>query len=219
MELKGKKIVFLGDSITEGVGTSSQEHTFWKVFERRTGAECFGYGIGGTRIAMQHVVPSENPAWDLYFGSRVEEMRPDADVVVVFGGTNDFGHGDAPLGEMSDRDEETFFGALHSLFLKLINKYPEAQLVVMTPLHRASESDTRFSERGLRRVGSLETYVNAISQVAAFYGIPVLDLFRTSGLQPLVPVLKEKYMPDGLHPNDAGHEKIAEKLIGFMGTI
>ena len=28
MELKGKKIVFLGDSITEGCGTSGVEHHF-----------------------------------------------------------------------------------------------------------------------------------------------------------------------------------------------
>ncbi len=219
MELKGKKIVFLGDSITEGHGTSSVEHTFWNELARRTGAECYGYGIGGTRIAKQIGAPSPNPRHDLYFGSRVEEMRPDADVVVVFGGTNDFGHGDAPLGDMEDRDEDTFYGAFHVLLTKLIEKYPEAQIVVMTPLHRVSEADTKRSERGIRRVGSLETYVDAIRQVAAFYGVPVLDLFRTSGIQPRVPVLREKYMPDGLHPNDAGHVRIAEKLIGFLGTL
>ncbi len=219
MELKGKKIVFLGDSITEGNGASSVEHTYWNEVARRTGAECYGYGISGTRIAIQHQVPSPNPRFDLYFGSRVEEMRPDADVVVVFGGTNDFGHGDAPLGDMESREEETFYGALHMLLTKLINKYPEAQIVVMTPLHRLNEDDARFSSRSIRRVGKLELYVNVIQQVAAFYGVPVLDLYRTSGLQPRVPVLKEKYMPDGLHPNDAGHIRIAEKLIGFLGTL
>ena len=195
------------------------EHTYWNEVARRTGAECYGYGISGTRIAVQHQVPSPNPRYDLYFGSRVEEMRPDADVVVVFGGTNDFGHGDAPLGDMESREEETFYGALHMLLTKLIEKYPEAQIVVMTPLHRLNEEDARFSSRGIRRVGKLEVYVNAIQQVAAFYSVPVVDLYRTSGLQPRVPVLKEKYMPDGLHPNDAGHIRIAEKLIGFLGTL
>ncbi len=219
MELKGKKIVFLGDSITEGHGTSSVEHTFWNEVARRTGAECYGYGIGGTRIAMQHDVPSPNPRYDLYFGSRVEEMRPDADVVVVFGGTNDFGHGDAPLGKMEDRDEGTFYGALHMLYIKLIERYPEAQLVVMTPLHRMDEDNVTYTSRSVRRVAGLEVYVDVIREVAAFYGIPVLDLYRTSGIQPKVPVLQEKYAPDGLHPNDAGHIRIAEKLIGFLGTL
>ncbi len=218
MELKGKKILFLGDSITEGHGASSVEHAFWNVVAQRTGAKCYGYGIGGTRIAPQ-MVPSAEPKWDQYFASRVEDMNPDADVVVVFGGTNDFGHGDAPLGEMSDRDEGTFYGALHVLLTKLITRYPAAEFVVMTPLHRISESDLRVSEQGIRRVGSLETYVNAIQEVAAYYGIPVLDLFRTSGIQPKVPALMERYMPDGLHPNDAGHERIAERLIGFLEQL
>ena len=82
MELKGKKIAFLGDSITEGTGASSLEHVYWKVLERQTGAECHGYGIGGTRIAPQRTKSAED-RWDQYFGSRVDEMIPDADVVVV----------------------------------------------------------------------------------------------------------------------------------------
>ena len=91
MELKGKKIAFLGDSITEGVGTSSIDHVYWNVIAQRTGAECYGYGISGTRIAVQQRVPSPDPSHDLYFGSRVNDMIPDADIIVVFGGTNDFG--------------------------------------------------------------------------------------------------------------------------------
>ena len=217
MELNGKKIAFLGDSITEGCGTSCKEHIFWSLIAQRTGAECFGYGIGGTRIAKQ-TVPSDE-RWDQNFISRVDSMIPDADIVVVFGGTNDFGHGDAAFGAMSDRTEDTFYGALHVLYQKLYERYPEAQLVVMTPTHRLSEDDKDWNERGIRRVGVLADYVAAIRQVAEYYSIPVLDLWRVSGIQPKVPVLKEKYMPDGLHPNDAGHVLIANKLIGFLNTL
>ena len=55
--------------------------------------------------------------------------------------------------------------------------------------------------------------------MAEYYAIPVLDLFKVSGIQPAIPVLKEKYMPDGLHPNDAGHAKLAEKLYGFLKAL
>lgn len=218
MNLTNKKIAFLGDSITEGHGTSGVAHTFWSLLEKRTGAKCYGYGIGGTRIAPQRT-PSPNPRWDLYFIPRVEEMIPDADVVVVFGGTNDFGHGDAPMGNLEDRTEDTFCGACHCLLQKLIDRYPAAQLVVMTPLHRLSESDCTYNELGVRRSADLEAYVDTIRRIAGFYGIPVLDLFRVSGMQPKHPALKARYMPDGLHPNDAGHERIAEKLIGFLQTL
>ena len=217
MDLAGKKIAFLGDSITEGCGTSSLEHTFWNVLGQKTGAQVFGYGIGGTRIAPQRV-PSD-PRADQDFISRVDGMIPDADVVVVFGGTNDFGHGDAPFGTRGDQTSETFCGALHVLFTKLYERYPAAQLVVMTPTHRLSETDSVMNEFGVRRSGNLRAYVQAIRDAAEDFAVPVLDLFRVSGIQPSVPALREAYMPDGLHPNDAGHAKIADKRIGFLQTL
>ena len=217
MELKGKKIAFLGDSITDGCGVSTIENVYWNVLARKTGAECYGYGIGGTRIAPQKNLGEGEV--DRYYGSRVDSMIPDADVVVVFGGTNDFGHGDAPFGAIDDTDERTFCGALHALCKQLINRYPEAQLVIMTPLHRDTEDYGPYNEFGLRLATNLEGYVDAIIKIAAFYAIPVLDLFRVSGIQSRVPVLKERYIPDGLHPNDAGHVRIAEKLIGFLNML
>lgn len=217
MELRNKKIAFLGDSITEGCGVSDPANLYWSILARHTGAECFGYGISGTRIAIQHI-PSEYPRHDLYFASRIEEMIPDADVAVVFGGTNDFGHGDAPFGSFDDRTEETFCGAMHCLLQKLITRYPRAQIVVMTPLHRLGE-DKLYDDNGHRHIASLEEYVDAIIDICGYYAVPVLDLYRVSGLQPEVPVLQEMYMPDGLHPNDAGHERIARKLQGFLDTL
>lgn len=218
MDLKGKKIAFLGDSITEGHGVAERENIFWKRLETMTGAECYGYGIGGTRIAVQSKA-SQTPRHDQDFNSRVETMIPDADVIVVFGGTNDYGHGDAPFGTEADRTSATFCGACHVLMQHLIERYPEAQIVFMTPLHRSSENDLGFNEIGIRREKPLEAYVDAIINISGYYGIPVLDLYRVSGMQPAVPVLKQKYMPDGLHPNDAGHKKMADKLEGFLKTL
>lgn len=218
MELKNKKIAFLGDSITEGFGVTDPDNIFWNVIARRSGAECYGYGIGGTRITPQ-INPSADPNWDRYFASRVEDMIPDADAVVVFGGTNDFGHGDAPMGTLTDRTEQSFCGAFHLLLEKLIRRYPQAQIVVMTPLHRDGENQLGVNEIGLRREIPLEGYVDAIVAISGYYGIPVLDLYRVSGLQPAVPVLKERYMPDGLHPNDIGHARLADKLMGFLSIL
>ena len=61
--------------------------------------------------------------------------------------------------------------------------------------------------------------MEAERRVAAYYSLPVLDLYRVSGLQPAVPALRERYMPDGLHPNDAGHARIADRLIGFLAAL
>lgn len=214
MELKGKKINFLGDSITFGSGTSGEEKRFSNLIEAWTGAVCRNYGIGGTRIALQRK-PSNDPAYDQDFCSRVDKMDADADVVVVFGGTNDFGHGDAPFGRMEDRTNATFCGALHTLYTRLINRYPEALIVVLTPLHRADEDSMRGSQK-TEDVAVLKSYIQAIRETAEYYGLPVLDLYACSGLQPAVPVIRERYLPDGLHPNDAGHQILAHKIVEFL---
>lgn len=220
MELKEKRIAFLGDSITEGCGVSDKNNTFWKVLGRMTGAEVYGYGIGGTRIALQQIpTPEPNRHKDQYFASRVDSMIPDADVVVIFGGTNDFGDGDAAMGCMEDRREDTFYGAYHLLIEKLYARYPGAQIVIMTPLHRMSEDETDYNELGVRRMGTLADYVDAIKEIGTYYGIPVMDAFRTSGMQPRFAPLRERYMPDGLHPNDAGHELLAKRLYGFLSAL
>lgn len=215
MELKNKKIVFLGDSITEGAGVQTPDSLYWKQIAVITGAQCYGYGISGTRIAPQY--PKEEG--DQYYGSRVEQMIPDADVVVVFGGTNDFGHGNAALGTIEDRTNDTFYGACYCLFKQLIERYPSAQIVMMTPLHRESEDEVTYNELGVRRCGTLATYVQAIREVAEYFGIPVVDLFRNCMIQPRIPALKEKYMPDGLHPNDAGHVLVTRCLLSVLEQL
>lgn len=217
MELCGKKINFLGDSITFGSGVSDPENIFWKVIERETGAISRGYGIGGTRIARKRV-PSAAPEFDQDYVSRVDTMDADADAIVVLGGTNDFGHGDAPIGRMEDRSEYTFYGAMHLLCQKLLERYPNAKIVIMTPLHRLSE-DVTVNEIGLPLSTNLAGFVEVEKEVARYYGIPVLDAFAMSGMQPKVPIIQRMFMPDGLHPNDAGHKKMADLLIGFLRTL
>lgn len=215
MVLQNKTVLFLGDSITEGVGASAPDKNYVSVFQRLSGANAVNYGIAATRIAKA-TVPSADPQWDRDFLMRVDEMQRDADIVAVFGGTNDFGHG-TELGEFASRSEYTFYGALHLLCRKLINKYPQAEIVFLTPLHRLSEDDP-YNEIG-EKTQPLSAYASAICRVAGYYGLPVLDLFHTSGLQPKVDVIRELYMPDGLHPSDAGAERVARRLLAFFNTL
>lgn len=217
MKLKGKKVVFLGDSITAGYGASCVENGYVSVFGKISGADVRNYGIGGTRIARQKQ-PSCEPTHDLDFVQRVDDMDEDADIVAVFGGTNDYGHGDAPLGTFESRDVYTFYGAMHTLCQKLINKYPKAVIFFITPLHRLNES-MQLNERGIRNVAPLAVYVDIIKEVARYYSLPVLDLYAMSGMQPEVDIIRELYMPDGLHPSDAGAEIIAQRLVGFLRTL
>ena len=219
MNLYNKKINFLGDSITQGCGTSSEkEKRFSTLISNNTGALCRNYGIGGTRIARQKH-PSENPICDKDFCQRATEMDPDADIVVVFGGTNDFGHGDAPIGSMDDRCPDTFYGALHTLCAELLERYPTSDIVFITPLHRTNEDNPKGDGTKTHDGKILADYIDIIREVTRYYSLPLLDLYSTSQLQPNLPIIRQRYMPDGLHPNDEGHKLIAKKIVSFLESL
>ena len=210
MDLRGKKAVFLGDSITEGVGVSDIKKGYVNLVKEKIGLEeAYNRGISGTRFAVQ-TTPSEEASFDIDFISRVAELPEDVELVVVFGGTNDYGHGDAPFGEFTDRTAYTFCGACHVLFESLVNKYYDKKIVIMPPLHRQFEEENGKS---------LSDYVAMIRKAAEFYSIPVLDMYAQSGIQPQLQVIRDAYCPDGLHPNDAGNEIIADKLVKFIQNL
>ena len=214
MELKNKKFVFLGDSITEGVNTVP----FHQQLKEMAGlSEAVNCGIGGTRIARQ--VEMNDSPYDNDFNMRVEALDSDADGIVVMGGPNDYGHGQAPLGKFEDRDVYTFYGAMHVLCQSLIKKYVDKQIVFMTPLHRHNE----YGQGTWKPEGVLQSplcdYAQAVREVCEYYSIPVLDMFACGELRGNDWDWCRVYMPDGLHPNTDGHTIIAKKLHKFLQNL
>ena len=142
MELTAKKINFLGDSITEGVGTSQKDNIYLNILKKECSlAEARNYGKSGTRIARQ-IMMTDDP-FDQDFLMRAEKMADDADIIVVFGGTNDFGHGDAPFGEFDSRASGCigyFFINLNGVFVILKRFENEGLCRFKTAVNYADES-------------------------------------------------------------------------------
>jgi lysophospholipase L1-like esterase len=211
MDLSNLKINFLGDSITYGAYATSEEKSYIGLLRKRyPDAVIRNYSVGGSCISDKCLwgVPS--------FNEREAEMDPDADLVVVFGGSNDYCCC-APLGEKTDRTEGTFYGACYSLFEKLLRRYHGKTIVVVTPLHRLDEDGTICEGRPM--LAPLSDYVSVLKEVAEYFAFPVIDLFATSGLQPNIDFIREIYTTDGLHPNDAGHALLMRKMDGALRDV
>jgi lysophospholipase L1-like esterase len=216
--LKGKTINFLGDSITQGVGVYSADDIYLNVMKRNYDIGlCRNYGISGTRIARQQK-PSAIAAYDKYYASRVDNME-EADIIVVFGGTNDFGHGDAPFGKMGDTTPDTFYGAMDNLIKVLKNRFGDSKLLFMTPIHRLNDSSNQGE--GGKPSGSpcLIQYANAMLEVCEHYSIPCLDMLKAWDCDASSTDIRAKYLPDGLHPNAEGNKIIADILGKWMLSL
>ena len=208
------KINFLGDSITEGACATASGMRYSSLACQMLGAEENNYGIGGTRIAKQKN-PKPN-AWkdDKDFITRAPTMDKDADFTFVFGGTNDYGHGDVPLGCIDDETEYTFYGALKQLVEYLLSVYGKQKLCFILPIHRYNE-DNPFGEGNKAVAGaSLSAYVQAEKEVFECYGVEYLDF---SGLFP-IPMVNtgDDLTADGLHPNNKGHELLAKAIVQYF---
>ncbi|MCI6287187.1 MAG: GDSL-type esterase/lipase family protein, partial [Lentisphaeria bacterium] len=92
---QGRKVAFLGDSITDKchVGTTKN---YWQFLEEYLGIQPLVYGINGDQWIGLYAQAEKLKA----------EHGSDVDAIIVFVGTNDF-NGSVPIGEWwSFREEE-----------------------------------------------------------------------------------------------------------------
>lgn len=200
MKLENSKIIFLGDSITQGVGTTDEDKCFHQIIKQKYNLNAaHNCGVSGTSIAKQ--TNPKNHIHDLYFGLRTSVMPQNVDAIVVFGGTNDYGH-DSKMGGISSNDIYTFCGALNSLISDLKEKYPSAKVIFMTPIRRRNETLPNHDGKVLK------DYVKAIIAITKNHNIPLIDLYNSGIINPN----DTDILPDGLHPNDKGHAIMADYI-------
>ncbi|WP_163199114.1 MULTISPECIES: SGNH/GDSL hydrolase family protein [Bifidobacterium] len=200
----------LGDSTTWGDdGTRGGGPTIsWPAhLQRLLGAGTVrNYGIKGCSVA-------KHPDRTDSFIERYGDMDPDADIVLVFGGVNDFNYG-LPLGGMGDTDVRCFFGAVDTLIRGLVHRYPDADIVFMTSAKTGGVDHGHFPAFFDHNAAGLQQadYADAMKRVCAWYGVPVIDMFNESGMSALTPEHQPAYLPDGLHYSIAGYDRLARRV-------
>lgn len=195
----------IGDSITAGQGASNAQ--YFTHFKTR----CGFMTVTSDGVDEREILSG--------FKATLFNIPVTADCVSFFGGTNDWGH-HKTLGTMDDAENsESFYGVLKYICQWMATNRPTTTFFFITPIQRNCDkwpADSMVKGTLTNNLGlKLDAYVDAIKNVCAFYGVPCLDLF-TECFNGHNSEIANTYLPDGLHPNPAGHIILARKIAKFI---
>ena len=90
----------------------------------------------------------------------------------------------------------------------------------LTPIHRERFS-SQYTDREPNNKGKyLYDYVDAMKKAGEFCGVQVVDLYSAFMYNPNIEEIQSIYYQtnDGLHPNELGHEMLANCIIDLVFT-
>lgn len=237
---KGKRVAFLGDSLTDPRNKGSKTK-YWTYLQQWLGIEPYVYGRSGWQwIGMLTQADSLS-----------SQHGNDFDAIVIFCGTNDFNDA-VPIGQwFSEAPEQveaarhepraivtrmkrtpvyndtTLCGRINWALAQMKKRFPQKQIVLLTPIHRAyfngGEKNVQPTEEYQNACGEyFDRYIETIKQAGQVWAVPVIDVYSKSGLYPVfdeTAVYFHDMQKDRLHPNDEGQKRLARTLYYQLATL
>lgn len=223
-------VVFFGDSkVTYCIGS----YSIPGVVGSLTGAQTYNCGEGGVPATEDpHAILSVNRMVDHfvaqdtdglsengnYYRGLTDYMKDDHQgkkhCFVLDFGTNDYFGGHPVENPKDSYDIGTYAGALRTSIRTLQDAYPNAEILLFTPIYTSmfSEGTEKLSENG----GVFTDYVDATLRVAEEMEVHCLNTYADSGINADT---ENVYLGDGCHPNETGAlllgKCVVEEMRGF----
>lgn len=240
--LAGMTCVCFGDSIT---GNYTNPFDYPSIIARKTGMEVINGGFGGCRMAQHpsenytafsmcnladsvasgnwavqdaavESVESANAAEHMAALKEVDWST--VDYITILYGTNDF-TGGVPIGE-HDGSLSTFQfkGALRHSIETILTAYPKIRIVLLTPIYRFWNENGTVTDSDSYEISGLKLidYVEAVTEIANEYKLPVFNLYNSLGINKLNRTI---FLADGVHPNESGIERIGDSISARLIAI
>lgn len=237
------EILLLGDSI---MGQHRDEGSICELVAGQLGATVVNGAFGGTTMSLQNRENRDAYYYDglsfsqlaravaaedfgaqqtvrtkdyvtMYFKDIVDELDAvdysSLKTIVIIYGMNDYTTGSPIRNPLDPEDPYTMEGAMRTGINLLRQAYPDLRIIFMSPTYCwfAVDNCETVDYGG----GLLEEYVEAQRQVAAQCGVEFLDLYHD-----FYPHEQDQdwqiYTLDGMHPNEAGRQKITQTLITYL---
>ncbi len=216
----GKKILFTGDSITDGN---------WGGTERSLTDMNHIYGHGYMFICAARYManyPGEN--YRFYnrglSGNKVVDLKNrwekdaieiDPDILTILIGVNDLNNV-YNQGENAEMDFEQFERDYRELLDRSRSKNPDLKIVLCEPFIFPVGIWLKNYPHWREQCDRMSEVIHKLSKEYNAVWLPFQDLFDQLAEDPQTPSLTY-WMWDGIHPTAAGHEKMAEMWINAMG--
>lgn len=202
----GYKVYYNEEMVLENQLTGVDD-TWWRIVCKHLGAEiCVNNSYSGSRVSGNGFPCASSD-------ERTSSLHTDnaaPDLILLYIGANDFGHGIGVKENPFFYDEDIFYDTYKEMLQKIMRNYPDSQIVCATFM-KSSVKDNPEWEYPRSKTGiSLEEYNEAIREIANNVGVLVADL----------EALNTPYETlDTLHPTKKGHKTIAHAWITELNRI
>ncbi|MDY0289267.1 MAG: SGNH/GDSL hydrolase family protein [Sphaerochaeta sp.] len=211
--MKKQTFSILGDSIStfsgcnppenevyypkEGCDVLSKEHTWWHLLKEETKLHLnMNESYSGSRISKTGARPPSSS-----FLSQTRQERLSGDIIIVFGGTNDFGQAENPA------TLKVFSEAYDQLVRSMLEKHQKSKIFFCTPLRRTDRALDEENAHGWSQNDLARTIRGTIAQ---YPQANLIDL----GAYPIQE--GDGNLFDGLHPTRKGMRLIVDMVISGL---
>lgn len=199
-ELADKTWFCLGDSITYNSGN------YHEIIAESDGVIPTNGGVAGTGY-MRTVGSQGN------FATRSANMNTVYDIVTVMGSINDINE-IANIGTATDTGTATIGGCINTT---IDNIYASGNyhlgLISPIPSGTYNGNPKNGENTHVARIVALE------AEICRLRGVPFLDLFHSSNMQPWDSTFASLYMNDDTHPNAAGYKIFSNAIKQFIKSL
>ena len=185
-----KSALFVGDSITAGYtsGSTTTSNTFPKLFSEHYNMTYYNEAVPGTEYCEDGV------GLPRMLTQITNSTHKSVDYLFICGGTNDW---------QSQNNLATFRQAVKDTIDYAIENYPNAQIILVTPINAC------FSYANNEKVNSLQVYRNIITEVAMSKNNNRITIVQGNKFNFPNPTNNSVFVSDmfgdGLHPSEKGY--------------
>ena len=209
---QGKRVGYLGDSITDPNCYGDKIKKYWDFLQEWLGITPYVYGISGRQW---NDVPRQAEKLKQEHGGEVDA------ILIVMAARGQVKKLETRKKRTPIMDGNTYKGRINIGINRLKQLFPDKQIVLLTPLHRSladfGEKNVQPDENYQNSCGEyVDAYVQAVKEAGNVWGVPVIDFNAVTGLNPMVEEQLIYFYDAGydrLHPSTKGQIRMARTLM------